>query len=342
MMMMAINRDDFHERRYLVQFAFRHVNFWLPELDSLLKMQGLDPKGVYSRADFNFESPFLRLTLPTEEHARKLASRAILVLRVVDLWGSGKDYAELVAAVDAAPATWKEPWFAETVPWNLSVDGFNRSFSMPEQQERRMRFKHLPFLGKVQLKGADATRFWLIENYGKRDDGAPQAQEEPLEIFFGRQVGLGRRDLVARYDLKRRSFLGPTSMDNELAFIMANMARVRPGSLVCDPFVGTGSLLVPCTVFGARCVGTDIDVRILRGKGGRNIATMFRSYGLPVPELLRLDFSPRGRCVREPRAGLFDARRPRQLCFTTPFSHYSSDSVRMSPHILSPILTCYP
>lgn len=34
--------------------------------------------------------------------------------------------------------------------------------------------------------------------------------------------------------------LGNTSMDPTLSMIMANMAKVSSGMLVCDPFVGTG------------------------------------------------------------------------------------------------------
>ena len=34
-----------------------------------------------------------------------------------------------------------------------------------------------------------------------------------------------------------------TSMDPMLSMLMANMAQVRHGSLVCDPFVGSGQSL---------------------------------------------------------------------------------------------------
>lgn len=33
-----------------------------------------------------------------------------------------------------------------------------------------------------------------------------------------------------------------------------------------------------CTYFGAFCVGTDIDVRVLKGKKGRNVFTNFGEY----------------------------------------------------------------
>ena len=52
----------------------------------------------------------------------------------------------------------------------------------------------------------------------------------------------GGRDLIARYSLKQRSYIGSTSMDAQLAFLMANMAQIGPSDLVLDPFVGTGQL----------------------------------------------------------------------------------------------------
>jgi tRNA (guanine10-N2)-methyltransferase len=49
---------------------------------------------------------------------------------------------------------------------------------------------------------------------------------------------------LKKYDLKKRFYLGPTSLDHALAFIMANAARVKRGGFVLDPFVGTASILV--------------------------------------------------------------------------------------------------
>ena len=55
-----------------------------------------------------------------------------------------------------------------------------------------------------------------------------------------------------KYTLKKRPYLGPTSTDHLLAFLMANQGQVQPGDFVLDPFVGTGSIAVACTVFGAQ------------------------------------------------------------------------------------------
>lgn len=58
-----------------------------------------------------------------------------------------------------------------------------------------------------------------------------------------------------------------------------------------DPFVGTGSILVACANFGAFCFGTDIDVRVLRGKEGMTLFSNFEQYGLDRPEIVRCDAS---------------------------------------------------
>jgi hypothetical protein len=39
-------------------------------------------------------------------------------------------------------------------------------------------------------------------------------------------VAAGARDLVGTGNLKKRAYLGPTSLDNEISLIMANMAQV--------------------------------------------------------------------------------------------------------------------
>jgi tRNA (guanine10-N2)-methyltransferase len=49
---------------------------------------------------------------------------------------------------------------------------------------------------------------------------------------------------LRKYDLKKRFYLGPTSLDHSLALIMNTISRVRPGCTVLDPFVGTASILV--------------------------------------------------------------------------------------------------
>jgi len=103
--------------------------------------------------------------------------------------------------------------------------------------------------GRVKLKNPDHN-FWLIEvdNYGGNNGLPPIVQKR---IFFGREVGGADRKLIPTYQLKSRNYLGPTAMDAEMAFLMANQALATSGKLVYDPFVGTGSVLVAAAHFGA-------------------------------------------------------------------------------------------
>lgn len=59
-----------------------------------------------------------------------------------------------------------------------------------------------------------------------------------------KSTGGKQHTYFTRYDLKKRPYLGPTSTDHELAFLMANQAQIEAGDMVYDPFVGTGSIAV--------------------------------------------------------------------------------------------------
>ena len=118
--------------------------------------------------------------------------------------------------------------------------------------------------------------FWFIEEYTPK--GVPSGVEDtrlPVNKYFLLEIASGRGDLPVKYSLKQRKFLGPTSMNAELAFIMANNALAKGGTFVLDPFVGTGSILVAAQAFGAHCLGTDIDIRMLHSQDFRKDANIF-------------------------------------------------------------------
>ena len=110
----------------------------------------------------------------------------------------------------------------------------------------------------------------------------------------------------AKYSLKKRPYLGPTSTDHELAMLMANQGQVQSGDFVYDPFVGTGSIAAALQHFQAFVFGSDLDIRVIKGYGvGRktkndipglndikkfDINTNFSYYGLPHPEFWVQDF----------------------------------------------------
>eukprot|EP00967_Tisochrysis_lutea_P044284 scaffold53662_cov19-Tisochrysis_lutea.AAC.2 len=52
----------------------------------------------------------------------------------------------------------------------------------------------------------------------------------PYRLYFGRQIAEYGHQVVAQYSLKTRPYIGPTSMDTEMAFIMCNQAKAVPRS----------------------------------------------------------------------------------------------------------------
>jgi predicted RNA methylase len=188
----------------------------------------------------------------------------------------------------------------------------------------------LPFRGPVVLSDAADVTITVTLDFDSRHDGgvhmthpaqstdsnglmphsASSVQGLPLDRLRRVFVGVShktRRATHVELALSRRAYLGPTSLEPLLALAMCNMAGVKPGSLVLDPFVGTGSVLVAAARFGGATFGIDIDYRVLcMGKAGRTVSSNFEQYGLPLPELLRADMAEL--CLRgSATAGLFDA-----------------------------------
>ena len=96
-------------------------------------------------------------------------------------------------------------------------------------------------------------------------------------------------------------------MDNELALLMCNLAQVRPGDILLDPFCGTCSILIAGTSLGAYCVGGDFDIKILRGKKDQagnpvTYVNSFQQYSLNYSDLAWQDINHPGL-----KAGYFDA-----------------------------------
>jgi tRNA (guanine10-N2)-methyltransferase len=148
----------------------------------------------------------------------------------------------------------------------------------------------------------DATDPQQEQQQNKSEQGTTQSPSHPfvtdappaLAYYFGRVLGGTPKDSrgVDRFALKRRPYLGPTSMDAELSFVMTSLGQVHTGTIVYDPFVGTGSILLACALRGAYCVGSDIDIRVLKGKGdNETIWKNFEHYNLPRPEIIRTDNS---------------------------------------------------
>lgn len=314
---------------FVVEFV-RHTakkyrdTFPLAELDALLELNGANPRDAYDRAAAERTvktTPFLRLKNVSDSLMRRICERAILIKRVYVLWGHGSNMETAVSDVDLGSTVGD---LDENDTFCVIVEGVGAKIRSTVQKDVIQYFnKHCPISGSVDFKNP-TVQVRILARYKPTPSGSARGDEEEkesgllpfvvqnpstprhelVEVLIGRCIAVGQRALLNKYSLKTRPFIGPTSTDAELAFLMANQGLVRPGSLVIDPFVGTGSILVSLAHFGANCMGTDIDIRILRGGGKssrrarpKTLATNFEHYGLNMPDLIRCDASARGSSV---------------------------------------------
>ncbi len=105
--------------------------------------------------------------------------------------------------------------------------------------------------GRIDL-GHPARRYWL--------DGLAGGAAELL-----REVSAVDRASVAARAMPRLPFRRPVSLPPRFARAAVNLASVRPGDAVLDPFLGTGALLAEAALVGARVYGIDAEPSMVRG-----------------------------------------------------------------------------
>ncbi|XP_013192898.1 tRNA (guanine(10)-N2)-methyltransferase homolog [Amyelois transitella] len=266
-------------RRYLMWFAHEHVDFRHAEIQSIISLFNIPMKFIERPC---VQKPYWIVDLPSEECVKKIASRSVLLKNCIELWSRAKTEAQLHSNLKNALQNKTGQWLEvnsdvenSTCPreliegccpadktFKVEVETFCKHFSMKEKVAKIESFSYLPLEGPVKLNNPD-IKLCYLEFYGSDPNNVP---EQPHDLFFGRLIADGQRDLIQAYSLKKRQFIGNTSMDAQLAIIMANQAKVRNGDIVLDPFVGSGSLLVAAAHFGGYVWGSDIDFMMLHGR----------------------------------------------------------------------------
>ncbi|KAL2744071.1 tRNA (guanine(10)-N2)-methyltransferase [Vespula maculifrons] len=244
-------------KKYLFWFAHEHIDFRLPEMESIFYMFGMKLPPISKR-----NQPYWIVDISSEKTVHKIASRAVSLRFCLELWANGKNNEELHNNLKTYPSEQIKLYADKEKSFKIIVETFCKHFSQCEKIQKIESFSYLPLQGPVKLKNPDTTLYY-IEFYGLDPNEIP---DKPYELFFGRWIAHGQRDLIQKFSLKRRKFIGNTSMDPQLSLIMANQALIKTGDIVLDPFVGTGSLLVAASHFGGYTLGTDIDFLMLHGR----------------------------------------------------------------------------
>ncbi|GJQ69511.1 hypothetical protein Trydic_g6611 [Trypoxylus dichotomus] len=246
-------------RKYLLWFAQEHLDFRFEEINSLLCMFNI-------KMDFierpNKIQPYWLVQFNTENDIKQLASRSVSLRSCIELWSYAETIESIHTQMRQYPYELMAPYMKKSQSFKIEVETFCKHFTQTEKVQKLEAFSYLPVNGQVKLKDPDVI-FQYIEYYGVDPKSPP---ENPYMVFFGRWITNGLRQLIQDLSLKKRKFIGNTSMDPQLSLLMANQAQVQSGSIILDPFVGSGSLLVAAAQFGGYVLGTDIDYLMLHAR----------------------------------------------------------------------------
>lgn len=245
--------------------------------------ESYDPEADNQRA-FNIVS------LPSDEDAALLLRRCTVIRRIIHLWaaGSGPLESTLNAMKDPSSDALYTPFKPAEFSWKTEI--ITLGVKLPQEEKRDIieQTGFMAFQGPVNLRDPHFEWAWYEERWGisagflGEGHNTPKAHSRRLTVV-GRRIMLpgeqtkrkgsaepvAARDWIDRLDLKKRSYIGNTSMESEMSLNMAQMAQSGPGALVYDPFVGTGSLVVAAAALGAYVMGSDIDGRMMRGKAAQ-------------------------------------------------------------------------
>jgi tRNA (guanine10-N2)-methyltransferase len=258
--------------KFLIKFAQAHETFRVPEIEALALIEGLEMKIV----DYSQDSPFCIVQLASVETAQRLAKRSILIQSIHELWGKGSTLDELHESVKTNTSHIWDSYLGKS--FKFDVDPYQGTRSAKKRIELINSFRFLGWTGPVKMSNPD-NLFTIFEMWPY--DSVPLNVPEPSTMYLARHVGNSSRDILVRFDLKKRGYISTTSMDSELALVTANIALAAPGKLFYDPFVGTGSFPIACAHFGALAFGSDIDGRSIRGEGGKkSLKGNFEQYGI--------------------------------------------------------------
>ena len=299
----------------------------MEELKSLAELFGCNnniyPHGINKKR--NYWDPFIWINIPNDDIIYKICKRAMCIKGIYQIYSYGKtinnivndmknnfDYSKLDKYLDKSFRL-TSIWFGKKCSQNIKLS-----------EIKLFEFFTIKLKGKVSLNKPE-IEYHLISNYGDHTQlRLNTANDIPYDIYFGRFICGSNRTILKDFNLTDRLFVGPTSLDPELSFIMSNMGKCTNNSIIFDPFVGTGSIIIACAYHGSYVIGSDIDMRVLRGghhtnfdkrkkrtnlnrnnhgtskykvirdkndEYKENIYTTFKQYGLITPELIRCDLN---------------------------------------------------
>lgn len=177
--------------------------------------------------------------------------------------GAAGFFARRMALAHSVSAHW---WTTAATP-RVIVPPFGR-IDMKGQRfairARRLEGAHpeLPLQDTVRAAGA------ILAVSGKVDLTSPEVEIRMLvgeDVHVGALLGEVDRTAYEARHPKHRPHFAPVSIHPRYARALVNLAGIRAGDRVADPFCGTGGLLIEAGLVGAKVYGSDLDPRMVSG-----------------------------------------------------------------------------
>ena len=299
--------------KYLATFIFNNnfYNFCLPELISIAELYNLK-NFTYNKDTFSYniqKEPYITISFDGVENpdlSKKLIERCTLLKNIIKVYGEGSSMDEVIDDIEKNNMKEFKDEVESLKSFRFDIDFRGKCETREIELEMINKFDKFGFKAKVDIKNAE--RIFVIF----RNSVENQKTKEIIstKYYFGIEMaGKDEKNLhfYTKYVLTKRKYIGPTATDHLLSFLMANFAQIKEGQMVIDPFVGTGSLLIPPSHYKALCFGCDLDVRVLRGysvgytrkseedktpqKKQGNIFSNFDDYNFPRPQIIRQDIN---------------------------------------------------
>uniref|UniRef100_A0A2K5RJD9 tRNA (guanine(10)-N(2))-methyltransferase TRMT11 N-terminal domain-containing protein n=1 Tax=Cebus imitator TaxID=2715852 RepID=A0A2K5RJD9_CEBIM len=214
-------------------------------------------------------SPFWILSIPSEDTARNSMRWTVCAKSICELWGPGQSPEEPYSSLKNYPVEKMVPFLHSDSTYKIKIHIYACKFLLFQEKVNLKKWQHI---------------FSVLEDCGLDPNCIP---ENPHNIYFGRWIADGQRELTGSYSVKTGRFAGNTSVDAGLSFIMANHGKVKENDIVFDPFVQTAvyyGLMITSAHFGAYVYGADTDYSTERKqiwKGPEeNIRANLCQYGL--------------------------------------------------------------
>ncbi len=115
----------------------------------------------------------------------------------------------------------------------------------------------------------------------RQTSGAAVSLSKPLVtvylIFTDSQNYLGYSTKLEKQERPKKVFRSSSELPWKLGRLMVNLARLNEKEVLCDPFCGTGTILLEAEFMGIKSIGIDYDKRMCDGARKNLVANGYNS-----------------------------------------------------------------